>query len=255
MYKLILGALCGLFIIVGCQQSQDDSNYQPEANPTTYPAAEGFNVEASDKKAIAIADSVMQAMGGYQGWKDTKIIKWNFFGRRTHLWNKETGKDRIEIPAKNMVIDFNINSKEGTVYKDEKQLSQPDSVQKYLQQGHEMWVNDAYWLIMPYKLKDSGVTLTYAGTDSTQTGEPAYKLKLTFDSVGITPDNMYYVYVDTTDYMVRQWAYFPTADMEEPQFILPWNEYKKYGKIMLSGNRGAYTISDIKVMNEWPESE
>lgn len=244
--------LCLFVLLGGCRDSANEmENSSRDANP----AAEGFNAAASDSQAIAVADSVMKAMGGRKNWDQTKVISWNFFGRRTHTWNKMTGRDSISIPGQNLVIDMNIESKEGTVYKDGQEITQPDSLQKYLQRGYETWVNDSYWLLMPYKLKDSGVTLTYMGLDTTDTGRMAHKLKLTFDSVGVTPNNMYYVYVDTAENLVRQWAYYPESTMDEPGFVLPWNNYRQHGNILLSGDRGQYQISDIKVMDEWPESD
>lgn len=247
-----LMVLCVFFLIAGCSSSTDEmeNSSEVEANP----AAEGFNAAASDSQAIVVADSVMKAMGGRKNWDQTKVISWNFFGRRTHTWNKMTGRDSIHIPGQNLIIDMNIESKEGTVYKDGEELTQPDSLQKYLQRGYEMWVNDSYWLLMPYKLKDSGVTLNYVGLDSTETGRIAHKLKLTFDSVGVTPNNMYYIYVDTAENLVRQWAYYPESTMDEPGFVLPWNNYQRHGNIMLSGDRGQYKISDIEVMEEWPSN-
>ena len=252
-FMLIVAALFALF--AACDHAQNNEMKDSEAVETTNPAAKGFNQEGSDPKAIAIADSVMQAMGGRKNWDDTKIIQWNFFGNRMHTWNKETGRDRIVMADSSMIIDFNIESKEGKVIKNGEEMTRADSVQKYINQGYEMWANDSYWLLMPYKMKDDGVTLKYVGIDTTEAGAPAYKLKLTFDKVGVTPENMYYVYVDTTDYMVRQWAYFPKSDMDAPRFILPWKDYKSYGNIKLSGNRGEYTISDISVMDRWPETE
>lgn len=234
-------------IIAGCQSTAEQQ--------TGYPAAEGFNKAASDERAIAIADSVMEAMGGYDSWSRTEVIQWTFFNNRVHTWDKMHGHDRIQIPERNMTIDLDIHSREGTVRHNGQEVTQPDSLQKYLQQGYEMWVNDSYWLVMPYKMKDSGVTLAYMGLDSTATGIPAHKLKLTFEGVGVTPQNMYHVYVDTTDYLVRQWAYFPEAGADEPGFVLPWNNYKKYGQIMLSDDRGNAAISDIRVFDEWPESK
>lgn len=41
--------------------------------------------------------------------------------------------------------------------------SHPDSLSKYLQLGQEVWINDSYWLVMPFKLLDPGVTLKYFG--------------------------------------------------------------------------------------------
>lgn len=252
-FKITVALICALFLIAACQENSDQTEFNDRKVENT--AAEGFNADSSDAKAIAIADSVMQAMGGRQQWDDTKIISWNFFGRRTHTWDKNSGKDRLEIPDQNLVIQFDTETKEGWVMKNGEELSQPDSVAKYLQQGYQMWVNDAYWLVMPYKLKDSGVTLNYMGMDSTQSGMSAHKLKLTFENIGLTPDNMYHVYVDTVDHLVRQWAFFPEAIMDKPQFILPWDDYREYGDIMLSGNRGQYTLSDIQVMDEWPFDE
>jgi hypothetical protein len=248
----IMCTILGFFFLAGCQQP-DGSSQEAQNKTVENTAAAGFNANLSDAQAITIADSVMKAMGGRKNWNKTEIISWNFFGDRTHTWNRQTGRDSINIPAQNLVIDMNVQSKKGVVMKNGDELSRPDSVQKYLQQGYQMWVNDSYWLLMPYKLKDSGVTLDYMGIDSTQSGMPAYKLKLTFDNIGLTPDNMYYVYVDTADYLVRQWAYYPEAEMEEPQFVLPWNDYREYGGIMLSGNRGKFALSEIKVMDEWPQ--
>jgi hypothetical protein len=30
-----------------------------------------------------------------------------------------------------------------------------------LRKGKNWWINDAYWLVMPWKLQDPGVTLSY----------------------------------------------------------------------------------------------
>ena len=248
-----LPVILSFILLAGCQI--DEKPNEKEGVVQSNPAAEGFNAAASDEKAVAIADSVMNAMGGRKQWDDTNVIRWNFFGRRTHTWDKNRAKDRIEIPEDSLIIQLDLNTKEGTVTKNGEEITQPDSVQKYLQQGYSMWVNDSYWLVMPYKLKDSGVTLNYLGTDTTQTGQSSHKLQLTFEETGLTPENMYHVYVDTADYLVRQWAYFPDADANEPQFVLPWNDYQQYNGILLSGNRGQYNLTGIEVMQQWPYAE
>jgi len=232
--------------VVSCGQ------YDKAENANTNIAAEGFNIEESDAKAIAIADSVMKAMGGYKNWKNTAVIQWNFFGQRVHTWNKQTGRDSIHIPSQNLKIDMNLQSQEATIYKNGGEMVAPDSVQKYRQMGYEMWVNDSYWLLMPFKLKESGVTLNYMGSDTTKEGTEAHKLQLTFDKVGVTPSNKYLIWVDESDYLVRQWAYFRNADAKQPGFTLPWKNYQKYDSLMLSGDRGVYQIEDIRVMKAWP---
>jgi len=109
-----------------------------------------------------------------------------------------------------------------------------------------MWINDSYWLVMPYKLKDSGVTLTYAGEEVSDTIN-ADILELRFKNVGKTPDNKYQIYVNKKDRLIKQWAFYPKASDEEPRFKTPWKDYKAYGSILLSGDRGKYMLTDIRV--------
>jgi len=215
---------------------------------------EGFNMAGSDPKAVQLADSVMAAQGGRESWDNTRYIAWNFFGNRKLLWDKASGNVRVEHLKDDMKVLVNINTGEGKVYKDGAEVTQPDSVAKYLQQGKEAWINDSYWLVMPYKLKDSGVTLKYLGEDTTQAGQQAEVLQLTFEKVGVTPENRYKVYIDKGTHLVSQWAYFKNANDTAPAFVMPWQDYQTYGNLKLSGDRGQAKITDIKVMDEVPET-
>ncbi|WP_181885096.1 hypothetical protein [Pontibacter diazotrophicus] len=218
------------------------------------PPMEGFNMAASDPEAILIADSVMAAQGGRESWDDTRYISWNFFGNRKLLWDKHTGNVRVEHVKDDTKILVNIDTGEGRVYKDGAEVTQPDSLAKYLQKGKEAWINDSYWLVMPFKLKDSGVTLKYLGEDTTQVGQQADVLQLTYENVGVTPENKYKVYVDKNTNLVAQWAYFRNADDSVPAFVMPWQDYQSYGQLKLSGDRGQAKITDIKVLDEVPEN-
>ena len=225
------------------------------ADTVANPPAPGFNAEASDEQAIQLADEVMQAMGGRTAWDTTRYFGWNFLGVRNLLWDKETGNVRIEVPQDSSIYLVNIQQDTGRVVMRGEEITQPDSLAKYVQAGKEMWINDSYWLFMPFKLKDSGVTLTYAGEDTLMGGAPAEVLELRFDQVGVTPQNKYQVYIDPEDHLVKQWAYYPEASMDTPRFMLPWDEYETYGSLKLSGNRGERDISDIQVMDNVPETD
>ena len=140
----------------------------------THPAAEGFDQAGSDAEAIEIADAVMAKMGGWKNWDQTRYITWRFFGRRLHVWDKWTGDLRHEDGDR--LVLMNLGTKTGRVWFGGTEMTQADSVRKYVNQGYRRWINDSYWLVMPYKLKDSGVTLKYSGEDETQDGRPAHKL-------------------------------------------------------------------------------
>ena len=247
--SLLTSSILLIALIVSCGEQSQTKTEEPYGNP----AAEGFNLAGSDAKAIEIADEVMEAMGGRKAWDNTHYVCWNFFGRDALIWDKWTGNVRIDRPN-GMTLISNIHDETGKAFMNGREITDADSVSNLMQSAKSIWINHSYWLVMPYKLKDSGVTLKYVGEEATEDGRPADKLNLTFESVGRTPQNMYYVWVDKESKLVTQWAHFSNNTDEEPRFINPWSDYKQYGNIMLSSSRGERGMEDIMVFDELPES-
>jgi hypothetical protein len=246
------------FLMIGmlaCVEPQTEKMAEVDGSGLSVvnPPAEGFNEAASDPEAIAIADEVMQSMGGRAAWDSTRYLAWNFFGRRHLIWDKQTGNVRIDIPSDSSIFIINVHEDTGRAMVGGKEITRTDSLDKYIEQAKKIWVNDSYWLVMPYKLKDSGVSLAYLGEDTIQGGEPADVLELRFENVGFTPDNKYRVFVDKDDRLVRQWAYYRDAAQDTPNIVTPWDDYREYGSIRLSGDRGQMQLSEIQVMEEVPE--
>jgi hypothetical protein len=209
---------------------------KPKTLAELNPAAEGFDLDHSDPAAIQLADSIMNAMGGRENWDKTRFISWNFFGRRNLTWDKHTGRVRIESPGDTSVYLVNINTGEGKVKFHGKEMTEADTLKKLLTRAKGIWINDSYWLTMPFKLKDSGVTLKYFGEDTLKSNRYNI-LELTFKEVGDTPENKYRLYVGIQDKMIKHWAYFNDAKKDTANFIRPWDNYQKYGNVMLSADR------------------
>ena len=216
------------------------------------PPADGFDSAGSDPRAIEIADAVMEKMGGRKNWDGTRYLAWRFFGRRLHVWDRWTGDVRFEEGGR--VTLMNVHSRKGRVWKGGVEISEADSLKKYLDRGYRAWINDSYWLVMPYKLKDSGVTLTYAGEAKMENGRDAYVLTLTFRDVGVTPQNKYDVFVDKERMLVEQWAFYRNASDEKPRFVGPWTGWKPHGRILLSAERGARAHSNVAAFDALPRS-
>jgi len=216
------------------------------------PPAPGFNLASSDVKALAIADEVMEKLGGRENWDKTRYLTWRLFGRRLHVWDKLTGDARIE--SKNLIVLMNVNTKSGRAWQDRQEITHPDSLKKALEKGYDFWINDSYWMFMPYKLKDSGVTLKYYGEGKMADSSAADILTLTFENVGITPQNKYLVYVDKTTRLVGQWDFFESASDTKPEISTPWKNWQKFGNILLSDGRGRGKHSDLAVLDELPAS-
>lgn len=235
-------------IILSC-----NSNPERKHTNSENPPAEGFDLANSDPAAVELADSIMKAMGGRAAWDQINTIAWDF-GKRKLIWDKQRGKVRIESASDSTVYLLDIDALKGRVMIKGKELTEPDSLRKMLSRAKSIWINDSYWLVMPFKLKDTGVTLRYLGEDTIANGMRHNILQLTFRNVGDTPDNKYLVYVDLKDNLIKQWAYFQKADQDSASAVWPFDNYKTYGRILLSADRSdGRGPKNVKVDERYPE--
>jgi hypothetical protein len=225
----------------------------PDENAVANQGAEGFDQANSDPAAVELADSIMVAMGGWKNWQDTRYISWNFFGVRNLVWDKYQQLARVESLKDSITYVVDLKDLSGKVWVKEQLITDADSLSKMLRKAKSIWINDSYWLVMPFKLKDPGVTLKYLGEDTLMNGDRCNLLQLTFDNVGDTPQNKYLVYVDLKDNLIKQWAYFSNATQDSANFLRPWDNYKQYGKILLSADRsdssGPRNVSVVQTLN------
>jgi hypothetical protein len=208
-------------------------------------AAEG------DAGAMALAASVLERMGGRDAWERTRFLRWSFFGRRLHQWDRRTGDVRIE--AKDRVMLINLRTKEGRVFDGGVEITDPAARREALDEAYACWVNDSYWLLMPYKLLDPGVRLKSLGPSTLADGRPADRLGVTFDpGTGLTPENRYDVWVARDTGLVEQWAYYPAAADTAPAFTLPWAGWKRCGRILLATEHGKGEAWDVAAPDTLP---
>lgn len=226
--------------------------YLSQAQNKSKNAANGFNAAGSDAKAIALVDKVIKNMGGYDAWNKTRYIAWTWRGQY-HIWDKFQNRYRLER-GDTLVVIADLNTKEGVAYSRGNEIKDAERRTKLISGMYPSWANDSYWLAMPFKLKDSGVTLKYKGEGKTQTGADADLIEVTFKGVGVTPDNRYILAVDKASGLITEWSFFRNYNDEKPAFTRPWIDYQAYGKIKLASNRGdaPVNMSDIAVTQNIP---
>lgn len=234
---LLVVVVVSLFYLIGCSESSKADK------------AAGFNYEGSDPKAIEIADQVMEASGGKANWDSTRYVAWRCFGKRLNVWDKWTGDIRVE--SRLSIVLMNLNTMQGRAWKTGSEITDPDELQRALEYGYEAWMNDSYWVFMPFKLKDPGVTLKYLGEGEIG-GRPVDIISVTFEDVGATPENKYHVYVDKESKLVVFWDFFMDASDEHPRISVPWQNYQQYGNILLSDGRGSKRHTDLAVFDTLP---
>lgn len=188
----------------------------------------------TDEKAKALAQKVLHNMGGQQGWDDTRFLAWTF-NNQYQIWDKHQNRYRWEKDSIVAIIDT--QTKDGKVYIGGKELQNQEEKQKLLERAYALWINNSYWLVMPFKLQDQGVNLKYAGEGKALDGTDADLLEMTFEEVGLTPQNKYHLWVDKESGLITQWAFFRNQRDVEPTFTRRWSDYKDYGSIKLASDR------------------
>ena len=220
--------------------------------------------EERDLKAVELARGVLDAMGGEEAWQATRFIRFNFFGFRLHHWDRHTGRHRLEGKSRegdSYLVLHDVHTREGRVWVNGEEVA-GESQAEWLERAYGAWINDTYWLVMPYKLLDPGVNLAYDGSEELD-GVTYDKLKLTFDGVGLTPGDTYWAYIGRDSGLMERWAYF-LQDWEagrEPTHW-QWLDWGRYGGVMLSPRRvnpdpenGRETmLSELAVLDHLPDS-
>jgi hypothetical protein len=233
------------------------------------PGAARAETAASDPKAVAIADQVMQSLGGKDRWNALTGIRWSFgFEQndtvrtmRRHSWNKMTGWHRVE--GKNragqpFVFIENMNdSTAGMAWMNGNPIV-GDSLKKLMKTAKRMWTNDTYWMLMPYKLRDPGVNLGYAGEEKDSTGTTYDKLALSFDHVGQTPGDRYWVYVNRANHRIEKWDYLLESDKPPPSHAT-WANWEEHEGLWFPTahrvDQGVVFTRDVEAVKEFKPTE
>jgi len=156
------------------------------------------------------------AMGGLDNWNNTRYVNFKFqVGQdgewrvsRSHLWDKWEGRYRLESTDNEglrSVALFNINTKQGKVYIDGEELP-AEQAQEHIDKAYGAYINDSYWLAMPWKWLEPGVNLKYDG-EETVNGEVCDIVELSFDQVGLTPGDVYRAFVSKQSHLMTHWEY------------------------------------------------
>ncbi len=191
-------------------------------------------VPEMETKADSVAMQVFEAFGGPEAWASLRYLRFDFGGgtestrniRASHLWDRHTGDYRVEMMGGQdtvYVALFNVNTREGDVYLNGEPVEGPRR-EELLEQAYVRFINDTYWLLMPVKMFDPGVTRTYV-SDSSSAGTEV--IQLSFADVGLTPGDRYWVYVDAATGRVDRWAFH--LQSHPPDHVpvpIEWTAYK-----------------------------
>jgi hypothetical protein len=239
----------------------------PAAVTTAPPAAANEAPHANDPRAIKIAEDVMTALGGKQNWDALTGLRWTFGAMvndtvrssRRHAWDKHTGWHKVEgktAKGDAFVIVHKIGTTEGRAWMNGKPI-EGDSLQKLIKLGERMWVNDTYWMLMPYKMLDPGVMLAY--DSEKKVGDMSCDvISMTFDHVGQTPGDHYWVDVDQATHRVVRWEMVLQGD-QPPPVAYTWEGWVQQGGLWFptahKKDKVNVFTNDVVAVSSFPPNE
>ena len=199
--------------------------------------------------AEGLIGKMTHAMGGMQAWNQLPVIQWTFDARQTFYWDKKKDSIIMDRPSKQLLVKMHLITKQGNAWQNGEQVLAKD-LDDCLKLTYLLWVNDSYWLAMPFKLKDPGVNLTYDGLDQ---GIKAHKIEINFNSgVGLTPRNKYIIWINKESFLIEKWAFYMDRDDTKPTIITKWGNYQEFEGVLLSLDREYYQITDVGVLDQLP---
>jgi hypothetical protein len=219
------------------------------------------SAQSADAKAREIAETMMNAMGGQDAWNRAHYVRFDFIvnipsrkmkTERSHLWDKSSGRYRIESKDKegrSVVTLFNAGTRQGEVYADGKKLT-GEARTVGVKEAYGTFINDMYWLAMPWKWLDAGVNLKYLGKKNLR-GASYDVVELTFGNVGLTPGDRYEAYVSPRSHLMEHWKYMLQSGQKGE-----WNwEYTTTGGVKLASNHtdnagASINMGKVEVLDE-----
>ena len=192
-----------------------------------------------------IARRALDVLAG-PAWEKARYIAFSFDVERegkiaasyAQRWDRYTGDYRVSgknREGKDVLVIMNINTKQGKAWLDGTEVADPKDQLTF---GYRRFINDTYWLLMGFKTFDPGVTREYAGEKTDAAGHVYDLVKLSFANVGLTPGDVYWMWVNRDSGLVDEWdmKLEGSKPEDEPSPVL-FHDYHRFGNLLISTRR------------------
>ena len=220
----------------------------------------------STASAQVTADSAAQrAIDVLAGpaWNDARYFSFAFNVERegkivasySQQWDRFTGDYRVSgknREGEDVRVVMNVNTKQGKAWKNGQPVADPAEPLTF---GYRRFINDTYWLLMGFKSFDPGVTRTYDGEKTDACGALHDVVKLSFANVGLTPGDVYWMWVNRDTGLVDQWHMkLEGSKPEDAPSVVLFHDYRRFGGLLISTRReiqgrGQFIVLDDVVVS------
>jgi len=153
-------------------------------------------------------------------------------------WDRFTGDYRVRgknRDGQDQEVILNVNTKQGRAWRNGEEVADNAELLKW---GYGRFINDTYWLLMGFKAFDPGVTRTYDGEKSDACGRAHDVVRFSFDNVGLTPGDVYWMWVNKDTGLVDEWHMkLQGMKPEDPPSVVLFHDYRRFGGLLISTRR------------------
>jgi hypothetical protein len=216
--------------------------------------------------ADSVAQRAIDVLAG-PAWNDARYLAFTFNVEREgqilaswkQQWDRFTGDYAVSgknRQGEDIRVVMNVNTKEGRAWKNGEPVTDPAEQLKF---GYGRFINDTYWLLMGFKSFDPGVTRTYDGEKTNACGAVHDVVRFSFQNVGLTPGDMYWMYVNRRTGLVDEWHMkLEGSKPEDEPSVVSFQDYRRFGGLLIStrreivGKKQFILLDDITVSKDVP---
>lgn len=167
-------------------------------------------------KAEILTDKI-QAVINQKAWDSTAAVAFTFRGNHHYLWDKK--RNLVQVQWGNKKVIYNNQTLDGVAFENDKKLNDTDKTEA-INTANDYFNNDSFWLIAPFKLRDTGTTRSIVIQDNQEA------LMVTYTSGGSTPGDSYVWFVDE-NYIPKAWRMWVSI-IPIGGFETSWEDWKTY---------------------------
>lgn len=208
-------------------------------------AANGQPAPSATPNADDVARRAIDVLGG-PGWEKARYVAFTFNVERdgkiaasyAQRYDRYTGDYRVSgknREGRDVLVIMNVNTKQGRAWMDGQEVADPKDLLTF---GYRRFINDTYWLLMGYKTFDPGVHRALEAPQTDACGATHDVVRLSFDNVGLTPGDVYWMWVNRDTGLVDEWHMrLEGSKPEDEPSVVVFRDYRRFGNALISTRR------------------
>ncbi len=209
------------------------------------PPKRRFDPSLSHPRAVALANKVIKTANARRFFDDVRYLGFSLILKSSagtsienrHEWNLQEGDYKVswqEGDSSEFLVYFNFRNKQRRCFRNNRVISDSTTASRVYGRAYATFVRDSWWLLMPFKLKAPGTILHFLDARSID-GQDYDIVRMTFNRVGLTPENIYDLYINRASNRIDRIDYYRDSLTAPVTFY--WSDWQEIGGYLFALRR------------------